>query len=205
MKIHKAAKAFPSMSASDFLSLKSDIALHGLREPIWVKNGAIIDGRHRWKACAELNISCPAREFEGDDILSFVISGNVRRRHLSAKQKRHLVEKLLRENPSRSNRGIAKSVGVSHTSVANARDQMEQRGDVATVATVTDSIGRVQVARRSSSAFVVPEAELAGRRLIDAIRGFDLGGMSDPSAFVDALRAQVKVLAARLRGEAVAI
>lgn len=87
MNTHPVADIFPRMSAASFEALKSDIAEHGLREPVWTNGGAIIDGRHRWQACSELGIPCPTREYEGADLVAFVVSLNLQRRHLDENQR----------------------------------------------------------------------------------------------------------------------
>lgn len=87
MNIHPVAEIFPRMPAAEFEALKADISAHGLREPAWAKDGAIIDGRHRWRACEELGVECPVREYEGADLVAFVVSLNLRRRHLDESQR----------------------------------------------------------------------------------------------------------------------
>ena len=57
------------------------------------------------------------------DPYAYVLSVNVRRRHLTAEQKRDLIETLLKRDPSKSNRQIAKLVGASHPKVAKVRNQ----------------------------------------------------------------------------------
>ena len=121
LKIHSAAKIIPNMSADQFLELKEDIKAFGLREPIWTKDGAILDGRNRYRACLELDIEPQFREFTGDDAVMFVLSTNLRRRHLSARQRRTLIRKYLQESPDRSNRQIAADLGVSPTTVGTVR------------------------------------------------------------------------------------
>jgi hypothetical protein len=56
----------------------------------------LIDGRHRRRACDELGIPCAAREWRGDEseIISFVVSVNLRRRHLSESQRAMVAAKL---------------------------------------------------------------------------------------------------------------
>ena len=77
------------MSEAEFSGLKADIAAHGVREPVWTWRGLLIDGRHRERACNELAIPCPAREWEGQEggIVAFVISLNLKRRHLNESQR----------------------------------------------------------------------------------------------------------------------
>jgi hypothetical protein len=91
MDIHPVANLFPYMSADEFSALKSDMQRNGQREPIWVYQDRIIDGRNRYRACAELGIKPITREWSGNDnngaLVAFVISLNLYRRHLSSSQK----------------------------------------------------------------------------------------------------------------------
>lgn len=87
-KFHPVANIFPLMARQEFDDLKADIAKNGLLEPIWLdKYGLIVDGRNRYLACLELGITPQYRTYEGDDPLAFVVSANLKRRHLSQLQK----------------------------------------------------------------------------------------------------------------------
>lgn len=89
MKTHPAADIFPPMSEAEYAGLRADIAAHGVREPITTWRGLLIDGRHRERACSELGIDCPAREWEGEEgeVDAFVISLNSKRRDLTPSQR----------------------------------------------------------------------------------------------------------------------
>lgn len=51
--------------------------------------GQLIDGRHRHRACEELSLSVPSREYCGDEagLVPFVVSLNLKRRHLNESQR----------------------------------------------------------------------------------------------------------------------
>ena len=90
LKFHPIAGIFPMMDTVEFESLKADILKHGQLEPIWIHDGNIIDGRNRFLACRELGIKPKIREWEpvnGAELVDFVISLNLQRRHLTASQK----------------------------------------------------------------------------------------------------------------------
>tara|TARA_Y100000034_G_scaffold129233_1_gene185321 strand:+ start:4161 stop:5270 length:1110 start_codon:yes stop_codon:yes gene_type:complete len=87
MEKSKFANLFPMMETTEFNELKKDIKKNGLIEPIVVHNGEILDGRNRFKACEELGLTPTTTEYSGDNPLQYVISTNLRRRHLTASQR----------------------------------------------------------------------------------------------------------------------
>lgn len=96
MRVHPVADIFPRMTAAEYAALRDDIKANGQREPIWVFDGQIIDGRHRAQACEEIGIEPAVREYDGDEsgLVGFVVSLNLHRRHLDESQ-RALVGKRL--------------------------------------------------------------------------------------------------------------
>jgi ParB-like chromosome segregation protein Spo0J len=105
---HPVANIFPMMSPDEFEALKADIAANGLIEPIWFFEGRIIDGRNRWEACTELKIEPAIREWGGDgSLVSFVVSLNLKRRHLNSSQLAVVSLKVLpmQEEEARSRQG----------------------------------------------------------------------------------------------------
>lgn len=87
MHQHPLSAAFPSMSSADLSALTDDIAENGLRTPIIVYEGQVLDGWHRWQACAMAGVEPRLQEFDGDDPVAFVLSSNLQRRHLTASQR----------------------------------------------------------------------------------------------------------------------
>jgi len=93
---HEAANLFPMMNEEEFNNLKIDISANGLREPIWLYEGKIIDGRNRYNACQETAMPASFREWDGvGSLLQFVVSLNLNRRHLSQSQKAAMALKIL--------------------------------------------------------------------------------------------------------------
>ncbi len=83
LKTHSLAEAFPMADSDAYTALVADIKEHGLREPITLFDGKVLDGRNRLKACIEAGIEPKTKEFEGDDPEDFVHSANINRRHLT--------------------------------------------------------------------------------------------------------------------------
>ena len=87
MKTHEFAEIFPMMSGKEFKELKEDIKQYGQQEPIILFEGKILDGRNRYNACEELGIKPKLKEYDGKDALQYVMSTNLKRRHLTDSQK----------------------------------------------------------------------------------------------------------------------
>jgi ParB-like chromosome segregation protein Spo0J len=83
------------MDGETFAGLKADIEANGLREPIWVFDSKIIDGRNRYRVCQELGIEPDFREWDGEgDLLAFVVSLNLHRRHLDTSQRAMIAARI---------------------------------------------------------------------------------------------------------------
>lgn len=100
LKQHPLSAAFPSMSDDDVQALSEDIAKHGQREKGVLLGGMVLDGWHRYRACYLVGAEFEAEEFEGEDPVSFVLSKNLHRRHLTASQKASAVVTATNWRPS---------------------------------------------------------------------------------------------------------
>lgn len=87
MEYHELANLFPLLSDRDADELAADIAANGQREPIVIYEGKILDGRNRFRACTKAGVTPRTVEYQGDDPLAFVISLNLKRRHLDESQR----------------------------------------------------------------------------------------------------------------------
>ncbi|MBA7575007.1 hypothetical protein ES708_16823 [subsurface metagenome] len=83
LKFHEYADIFPLMLKKEFESLKNDIQEFGLLAPIMLYEGKVLDGRNRYNACKELVIGPEFKEYKGNNPVSYVISENLFRRHLT--------------------------------------------------------------------------------------------------------------------------
>jgi hypothetical protein len=133
-----------------------------------VKNGQLA----RDLGLEAMGHECPLWDIldESDvDPAAVVASLNVHRRHLSAEDKRKArkaIEKLIKEQPTKSNRQIARETGVSHPHIAKVREEMEQAGDVETLPRHTDIQGREQPAHKPPIG-MPSEVNKAGMRAAD--------------------------------------
>lgn len=94
LQFHPIANVFPLMQGAEFDNLVTDIREHKVQDPIWLYEGKILDGRNRYRAAQTASRECPKREYEGDNPLQFVISLNLKRRHLNTSQRAMVAEQL---------------------------------------------------------------------------------------------------------------
>src|SRR5271166_1900168 len=97
VEFHSLANAFPLIEGDEFAALVADITANGLRDKITLYEGKILDGRNRYRAAQAAGVELTqndVRFFVGDDPLGFVVSVNLRRRHLDASQRATIAAKL---------------------------------------------------------------------------------------------------------------
>ena len=150
LPVHPAAELFPLIGKDELRELADDIAKHGLREKVdlyWDRDNKafLIDGRNRLDALAllerdlfddkgklrhELQSTPPPRLYSEADCIAYIVSKNVHRRHLTNKQKRDLIAKVLKAKPEISNLQIAKQVKGSDKTVAKVRTELETTSQI---------------------------------------------------------------------------
>jgi tRNA U34 2-thiouridine synthase MnmA/TrmU len=127
--VHPACDVFPMLGKDELRQLSEDIEKHGCREKVVIfaegsgreKVVSLLDGRNRLDAMELAGSEIEAHEghmfvdgrkvstlISGIDPYAYAVSANLRRRHLTADQKRELVAKLLKAMPDKSNRETAK-------------------------------------------------------------------------------------------------
>ena len=84
LQAHKYSKLIPEQTEEEYSRLKKDIQKNGLLDPITLFGDQILDGRHRYKACNELEITPVFIECNIDP-LSFVLS-KIKHRNLTSSQ-----------------------------------------------------------------------------------------------------------------------
>jgi ParB-like chromosome segregation protein Spo0J len=127
-----------------FDTLVSDIHTSGLLQPITLYEGKILDGRNRYRACAQLAIDPKFTEFVGPGTPEqFVVSLNLHRRHLNETQRGMIATEMARladgaradyakaagggiSPPAISQTAAAKLLNVSRATVKNARVVLER-------------------------------------------------------------------------------
>jgi hypothetical protein len=166
LQFHPLANIFPLMEGEEFNALVADIKANGLREKMDLYEGKIIDGRNRYRALRRLGIDPSAdpsnyfrkaiyahavggdikshEQTNNDRVRAYVISKNIRRRHLTAEQKRKLIGKVIAAEPEASDRQIAKQVKADHKTVGAIRKKNEATGEIPQLKKTTGADGKAR-------------------------------------------------------------
>lgn len=136
MEYHELANIFPMMSESEIQELGNDIKENGQQESIIVYEDKILDGRNRFQACQIAEVLPIYEDYQGDDPLSFVISLNLKRRHLSESQKAMVAQSIANLGVGKPNRAnlpdnvsledAAEMMNVSRRTTVTARKVAEE-------------------------------------------------------------------------------
>jgi N6-adenosine-specific RNA methylase IME4 len=94
LEFHPLADIFPLLEGYELAGLVDDIRAHGLHEPVVLYQGRVLDGRNRLRACEAAGVPCRFETYTGDDPISYVVSLNLRRRHLDESQRAMVAAKL---------------------------------------------------------------------------------------------------------------
>jgi hypothetical protein len=132
---HPLADIFPLMEGEEFDALVQDIKDNWLREPITLYDGAILDGRNRYRAVVKAALQYKLKEenfrhYTGNDPLGLVISANLHRRHLTESQRALIAARIVTtklgdnqfNKPGVTNKQAAAMLGVSEATVKMAKD-----------------------------------------------------------------------------------
>ena len=139
LKPHPLAELFPELLPEELTQLARDIKERGQLEPIILHKGLILDGFNRYKACQIAGVKPRTEEFNAKaakrSAEEFVLSRNLRRRHLSVGQKAAIAlewseQSELRPDPEKNReRGrpkgalseAAKKIGINEQRVFEVR------------------------------------------------------------------------------------
>jgi N6-adenosine-specific RNA methylase IME4 len=187
IEFHPLANIFPLIEGAEFDGLVEDIRQHGVREPIWLYQGQIIDGRNRYRASEMAGADCPMREYMGDDPVSFVVSLNLKRRHLSESQRGMVAAKIANLHEGRPSE-TAQICAVSQDSAAEMLNV--SRRTVQTARTVTDKGAAELVAAVERGAVSVSAAADIAQRPVSEQREIVARGEKEILQAAKSIRAE---------------
>jgi len=141
LKPHPLANCFPRITPEEQKELNEDIRKNGLIETIVLHEGMILDGRHRYQSCLLTNTKIATKEYQGKDPAGYVISANIKRRHLEKGQRAMIaatIANLTKGRPEIKSANLpikqteaAKTLGVSARSIGTAKSILSKSPTVA--------------------------------------------------------------------------
>lgn len=146
-ELHPLCTLFPRVTGAEFDALVSDIRDNGLRQPIVLHKGMILDGGNRYRACEAAGVTPHFAEFDGGNLVSFVLSANLHRRHMTAGQQAAIV--------------------ASAQDWSKAQQRGGDRGNQHTVAKVADTT-LATVERRAATAGVHRATQINADKVVKA-------------------------------------
>lgn len=179
MKIHRLAEYFPILEGEEFDLLVEDIKKNGQLEPIVMVDGEILDGVNRWRACEQLGIEPKIKQYTGIDPLGYVISENIRRRHLDTSQRAMLATEMLPEferqagerktEAAKKQRPEGSTGFISRGSEYPEHDEQRARDDAAKLFGVSgESVQRAKRIKAGTSEEVVKDI-IRGKRTVGEV------------------------------------
>ena len=96
LTLHPLAHAIPRMKPKEWEALAADVRANGVKLPITVMGGKVIDGRHRLAVAAALKVPVRVHEFTGaeEEARRHIVSLNVIRRNLTMAQRGLIVREI---------------------------------------------------------------------------------------------------------------
>lgn len=159
---HPLSDAWPDMPQDELEALVADVRDHGVRQPIALFDGRVIDGWHRLKAAIRAGLH-DVETFkledspEGDDPAGYVIACNGYRRHLTKTQRVAAIVAAERWREDHNNCGptsarkIAKRAGASVSMVEQVRKRVRE-GHGETLRTGRETLATLRRKERAQAA-----------------------------------------------------
>jgi DNA modification methylase len=146
VEFHPICNAFPEMPRDLWGELVQDMAKHGQRVAIVLWRGVIVDGRHRYRACKEIDLKPITVEFEGDEeaMILHVSALNSKRRDLdktSRAKAANEIRKLLEEANRKKQIEAGRENGKKGGRPRNSADQNPSRNVAGRVSAAEGNAG----------------------------------------------------------------
>ncbi|PWT79149.1 MAG: hypothetical protein C5B60_00150 [Chloroflexi bacterium] len=180
-QVHELAKLLPPIPADEFAKLVADIRENGLHHPIVLCEGKVLDGVHRDKACDKAGVRPKYEAFTGKDPLTYVISENVLRRHLTPSQRamlaleleeRFAAEPKQKGRPNGSKNNVEPKLDTKSRGHTRARDARSSAGRAAAVVGVNVALvnDAKRLAGKSKPKASSKPFKTASPEVLDAVR-----------------------------------
>jgi site-specific DNA-methyltransferase (adenine-specific) len=156
------------LSSDEYEALRASIKERGgVTVPVVIdNNNNVIDGQHRLRIAAALDVHCPFTELRAteESKRELAISLNIYRRQSSKEDVRNAVAQLLQNDPGQSDRTIAEKTKVDHKTVGAARRKLESTGEIPQLKTRTGLDGKKRKPATSAKPSPVADEPISDAR-----------------------------------------
>jgi hypothetical protein len=167
------------MEGDDFDKLVEDIRKNGVHDPIVLLEGAILDGRNRYRAARAAGRDYYTEEYDGDDPIGFVMSRNLHRRHLDESQRGMVAAKLaqLRQGTNQYKKKMGAEISASSVmstqsaaKLMNVHRDTVRHAKLVLAAGTPEQIKAVEIGKRAVSTTAKEIRNAVGRPKIKKLR-----------------------------------
>lgn len=144
--LHPLCVLFPRLVGEPFNILRDDIKANGLRVPIVLHDGMILDGGNRYRACHEAGVEPTFVTFGGGSLSAFVLSANLHRRHLSLAQHAAIVASAQDWEGAQSHGGNRKADQVLPGALETTKSRAAQSGASVSTQRRADAVSKADPA-----------------------------------------------------------
>jgi hypothetical protein len=199
LSYHPLANLFPLIEGEAFQQLVADVREHGVREPVVLLDGKILDGRNRYRAGLQAGfftespegspIPQPQYMFDHYDAelhgepLAWVLSKNLERRHLTDDQRRMVAARIVSMQGGRPSKTVPN--GTVSRKQAAALLSVDERGVKDARAVVRSGAAELQDAVDQRRVTVRMAADLAA---LPVEQQREILASADPGTIKDAVR-----------------
>jgi hypothetical protein len=145
--------------------------------------------KRREALAADHDRSSPSTEFfetaSIDNPFAFVLSKNVRRRHLTPEQKRPLIVKLVKASAERSNALLAEWADVDDHCIADIREELEATSEIPRFEKTIGKDGKARPSRKHTPKPVPPTAASVEHKAEPTDDDPEDGDVADPATVED--------------------
>jgi len=165
MPVHPLADLFPLIEGQQFDELVASIRENGQIDAIVLLDGAILDGRNRFRACKAAGVQPRFENFTGTNPAKFVAAKNVHRRNLTTNERAMIAAKManLAHGSNRFEREGREVEGAETPSMISLNEAAAlmgvARSTVVSAKTVLDHGSEVDIAAARKGAGLRPMAD----------------------------------------------
>lgn len=125
LEFHPLANLFPMLSDERLASLAESIKGSGLREPIVLHEGKILDGRNRYRACRLAGVDPRCVTYDGDAPAQFVRDKNLERRDLTDDQRAGIIMVMQEEIAEEVENNRRRKISEARSETVSNRSQSQ--------------------------------------------------------------------------------